>query len=109
MIVVLIVFLLLLGRGIWSISEKAAIARAERAHVAETAEELAVRIAEIEKSLGQLGSPRGIDQEIRGRYMVARPEEEVVVIVDDGPKKSENSEAAPQSGFWGRVQSIFSP
>jgi cell division protein FtsB len=106
-IVVLGVLLLLVGRGAWNIHERAVIARAERAQMGRTVDELDSRAIELEKSLTSLRGSRGVEEEVRRRYMVARPEEDVVVIVDDDRKKSENDEAVKGGTLWSRIWGMF--
>ncbi len=101
-ILVLLVVLVFVARGAWKIHEKALIARAERDKVARVLLEIEVRQAELQASLTVRRTDQGIEEEIRQKFTVARPWEEVVVIVDDSAKKGENGEAEGSRSLWER-------
>lgn len=106
-LIALAVVLLLVGDGAWNIYQKAAIARAERDSAARSLADLQSRTAELQASLVQLQSERGVEEDIRQKFTVVRPGEDVVVVVDDSTKKSENSEAVAPKGFWARIASFL--
>lgn len=104
----LAVLVFFVGRGAWNTHEKAQIARSER-NIAERALlDLEARSSELQASLIRLKSERGIEEEVRQKYTVARPGEEVVIVVDDSAKKGENSETVAEKGLWQSFVSIFS-
>ena len=105
-LVILTLVLLVVARGAWGIHQKAQIAISERNIARHSLEELESRTKELEVSLELLNSEQGIEAEVRQKYTVARPGEEVVVVVDDKAKKGENSEVVEKS-FWQRVVSFF--
>jgi len=106
-LVVLFIILLLVVRGAWGIHQKAEIAISERDIAARDLAEKQSRVSELNTSLMQLKSENGIEEEIRQKYDVARPGEEVVKIVDDSAKKGENGGAVSKKGFWQSLVSIF--
>ncbi len=105
-ILVFFVLVVMLARGAWNIHEKASIARSERDETAHTLLELQNRTTELQVSLSRLRSERGIEEEIRQKFTVAKLGEEVVVVVDDLPKKGENSETQGL-GFWAKLTGFF--
>lgn len=96
-----------MGKGAWGIHQKAQIALSEREIAARSLSDLEARTAELKESLTRLKSERGIEEEVRQKYTVARPGEEVVIVVDDSGKKGENSGAMEQKSFWQKLASIF--
>ncbi len=98
-ILVLLVVLVFVARGTWEIHEKATIARAERDQASRTLADVDGREAELEASLILRRTDQGIEDEIRQKFTVARPWEEVVVVVDESAKKGKNDEGAGK-GFW---------
>lgn len=102
----LLALFLVVANGAWNIYQKATIARAERDRAERSLADLAARTTELQASLARLESERGIEEDVRQKFTVARPGEDVVVIVDDGTKKSENSEAG-QQGFWARIAAFL--
>ncbi|MFA5997750.1 MAG: septum formation initiator family protein [Candidatus Paceibacterota bacterium] len=105
-LVVLFVALVFVTRGAWGIHQKAEIAISERDIAARDLAEKQSRVSELNTSLTRLKSDNGIEQEIRQKYDVARPGEEVVKIVDDSSKKGENGGVVEKS-FWQRIVSFF--
>ena len=95
-------------RGAWAIYQKAEIARSERDIAARALAELEGRTTELKTSLARLKSTQGIEEEVRQKYTVARPGEEVVVVIDENAKKSNNSEVVAEKSLWQRFVSIFS-
>ncbi len=105
-ILVLLVVLVFVARGAWKIHEKATIARAERDQAARALAEVDGREAELQASLAVRRTDQGIEDEIRQKFTVARPWEEVVVVVDESAKKGKNGEVA-EMGFWVRFLGFF--
>lgn len=106
-LVVLFFLVVVIGRGAWQIHQKAVIAQGERAQAARAVEELNLRVQGLEKSLTRLRSPEGAEGEARQKYTVARPSEEVVIIVDVDAKKGKNGEGVEERSLWGRFMSLF--
>lgn len=106
-ILVLLVALVLVSRGAWQVHEKAVIARTERDESARVLADLQDRNKALEASLTHLKSTQGIEDEVRQKYAVARPGEEIVVVVDESSKKGKNGDEAPQKSFWQRFISLF--
>lgn len=104
-LVVLFVLVAFLARGAWGIYQKAVIARAEREEAAQGLSELQDRTRELKASIARLKSEQGLEEELRQKFTVARPGEEVVVVVDADAKKSENG-GVPE-GFWARMAHFF--
>lgn len=106
-LVVLALLVFAVGRGAWGIYQKAEIARSERDIAARSLAELQARTSELQTSLALLKSDKGIEEEVRQKYTVARPGEEVVVVVDDSAKKGKNGEVVETKSFWQQIISIF--
>lgn len=106
-ILVLLVLVVLAARGAWHMYEKAAIARAERAESLKALAEVEDRKAALETSLERLKSAQGVEEELRQKFTVARPGEEVVVVVDADAKKGKNGSGAQEKSFWQRLASFF--
>ncbi|HAT68090.1 MAG: hypothetical protein A2481_02835 [Candidatus Yonathbacteria bacterium RIFOXYC2_FULL_47_9] len=106
-ILMLFVGFMLVSRGAWSVHQKAKIARIERDESVRILAELQERNTALEVSLERLKSDKGIEDEVRQKYAVARPGEEVVVVVDESSKKGKNGDEALQKSFWQRFISLF--
>jgi len=103
---VLFVLLIVVGRGAWKIHEKAVVAQTERDIAIRSLDDLGSRTNALQASLVLLKSDHGIESEVRQKYTVALTGEEVVVVVDDNTKKSENGEVVEKS-FWQHITSFF--
>ena len=93
--------------GAWQIYQKAMVARAERDITARGFADLQSRTKELETSISRLKSNKGIEEEIRQKYTVARDGEEIVIVVDENVKKSENREVATNESLWQRLASFL--
>jgi cell division protein FtsB len=103
---IFLVLIVLLAQGVWRISQKAAIARAERDEAVRALQDLQSRTSELQASLARFNGGTGIEEQVRQKFTVAKPGEEVVVVVDDGPKKSENGTDQNKS-VWQSVVGFF--
>ena len=106
-LVILAVLLFMVADGAWQVYQKARIARDERDRAARSLQDLQARNAELTASLARVQSNEGIEEDVRQKFAVARPGEDVVIVVDDNSKKSENSEASTTVGFWARLVSFL--
>ena len=91
-----------LGSLIWSLAGKAHIAVSQAHQVREQYRTLEVRKAKLEANLASLGTERGKEAAIRTAFGVARPGEEVIVVV---PPAVTTSTVTPT--WWQRVLSWF--
>lgn len=104
---VLFVVFLAVGKGSWDIHEKAVVAQTERDIAARSLAGLQARTTELQASLTELKSSQGIEEAVRQKYTVAKPGEEVVVVVDDSAKKGENGDVSSEKSFWQKIASFF--
>lgn len=99
---VLFVLSVIVARGAWQVYQKAAIARAERVEAESSLGELVSRTKGLEESIDRLKSERGVEEEIRQKFTVARSGEEVVIVVDETSKKSKNGASDDTIASWVR-------
>lgn len=57
---------------------------------------------ELSEKITNLSTDRGLEAEVRNRYRVIRPGEQLVIVVDDASKTVQN--VAPEPSFWARVK-----
>ena len=101
MLALLIVVLFFAGKGTWDVYQKARqsqqlleLAQQERA-------ELEAKQAEIEYRLNRVATETGIEEEIRGKFDVAREGEKLIVIVEsDAPEPIVEEEKGGIVGFF---------
>ncbi len=91
-----------LATSIWGLFAKAHIAVSEANEAKWQYEALETRKATLEANLAALGTPRGKDAAIRTSFGVARPGEEVIIVVPPLPATT----TEPLS-WWEKVLSWF--
>jgi len=91
-----------LGRNIWGLAGKAQIAVSHANEAKWQYEALEARKAILEANLAALDTPRGKDAAIRTSFSVARPGEEVIVVVPPLPATT-----TPPLSWWQSVLSWF--
>ncbi len=88
------------GRAAWHTFSKERDVAKDELNIEGAYEELVSRKNALVESNKKLDSERGIEEEIRGRFPVARPGEEVITIVDPKNKVTEPS-VEEAKGFLG--------
>ena len=100
---------LLLGNAAWHVWEKQQQAALEYRTQAAALVELQGRKDALHQKLSALDTDRGVEAELRERYSVAKPGEELIVVVE--PKKTENPVTYESKTAWESfrdwVSSIF--
>jgi cell division protein FtsB len=72
-LVVLLLVLVWVAKGAWGVHQKAKIAISERDIVQHSFDDLTARTTELNASLDRIKSQKGIEEEVRQKYTVARP------------------------------------
>lgn len=104
---VLVVLLGLLGNGTLGVYNKMKEAKQLR-HAAEAEHEaLVVRTAELEASLAQLATPRGVESVIRARYPLVKPGEQEYILVDQ-PTTDVDTASSTRESIWVSIFGWFS-
>jgi cell division protein FtsB len=103
---ILLAFLLAtVGAAAWRMYGKAEEARIAHDESKAALESLTERKSAVEKSLSKLSTERGIEEEIRLRYQLAKPGEEQIVLVS---KEEEVPTTTPaKKSFWEDVSGWF--
>jgi len=105
-LVVLLLVAVALIASVWGVYQKERETRIKRAGRAEELKELEGRAASLESEIDRLSTKRGIEEEIRGKFEVAKEGEEVIVIVDAPEDKSEQTQKKRES-LWSKFLSWF--
>jgi len=99
---VLLVVAFWLTTSIWSLADKALIAVTQARESRAEYESLEARRAVLEANLAALATPRGKDAAIRTAFGVARPGEEVIVVVPPA-----TTTPVPELSWWDKVLNWF--
>lgn len=103
---VLLILVLLLGRAVWNVGEKAFETGAARQKQAAELAQLEERRAQLQQELERLGTRRGIEAEVRESYGMAKPGEEVLVFVES--PTSSTKQRQPERSWWQRLGAYVS-
>ena len=87
---------------IWGLAWKAEVAVREETDARNQYEALEARKSTLEANLAELETPRGKDGAIRTAFDVAKPGEEVIVVMPAG-----STTASTTRGFWSRMWRWF--
>ena len=80
--VILTVILLMALRNVWDVYKKNDMARINKEEAETRLSELETKKNNLEFEISRLGSDRGVEEELRERFQVTKPGEQVLVIVD---------------------------
>ena len=93
--------------GTWHIYQKEQLTRGNLEKVTGVYNELQKREKDLSASVDSLQTTFGIESEIRGKFGFVKEGEEMVVLVDEPNKKSENGEVPKKKSFWQKLKDIF--
>ena len=105
-IVILAVICLFLGRAVWNIYQKNALARAGRDETARELQDLKLRQTNVEVKLSKMQTRQGVEEEIRKTLPVAKDGEHVITIIDQTGSDTPSGDASStvtKPGFWAAV------
>ena len=107
MIIFLGLILVFLINAVWDVYKKAKIANDNKELVSQNFNELKERKEDLSSKIEKLNTERGVEEELRKKFGVAREGEEVVVVINpDIEKDKEKSIFSPQ-GLWQKFLGIF--
>jgi cell division protein FtsB len=99
-LVVLIVFLL---NAVWNVYQKRQIAKDNYVKIADNLKRLQAREKILSSEIERIKLDEGIEEEIRERYGLVKPGEEVLVIVSDNTAQVSTSTSANTS-LWQKIK-----
>lgn len=106
MLLVLSVVVIFLLGAVWDVYQQSREATGRRLESAAELEELVNRQTALRREIDYLSSDRGIEEEIRNKFEVAKEGEEVLIIVDPQQEETSTQEEV-EGGFWKRFFNIF--
>ena len=93
-----------LAGSVWDVRGKERISWQEKENARLAYEDLKARHEDLSEGVGRLETERGIEEELRGRFPVAKEGEEVIILVD-APESGGEAEKKPPAGLWGVLRS----
>ena len=105
-VVVLFIVVLFLLNGVWNVYQKERDTNEKKVMVQRELDELESRERELRKEVNRLSTKRGIEEEILGKFNVARSGEGIIVIVD-APEGDRTSDEQEKKSWWLRILEWF--
>ena len=98
-LLVLVALLWTVGSATWRVYSKGQEARKAHLNAEQSSNELNERKVSVGARLEKLGTEEGFEAEVRNRYQLAKPGEEVIVLVN--AQSAKNATTSTQSkGIW---------
>jgi len=89
MLFLLMIVIILLAKGVWTLGSKYKFSRAKYAEHSNNLKALVNKKINLEHTIKTLGTERGIEQEIRDKFRVAKDGERIIIIIDNNEEKQE--------------------
>ena len=103
----LLIVLFFLLKGVWNVYGKQQITRENYEETRVKLEALRARETKLSKDIEKLKTDEGVEQEIRDRYGLVKPGEEIIVIVDKSRENREDRLIYPEESFWQKIINWF--
>ncbi|MCR4330390.1 MAG: septum formation initiator family protein [Patescibacteria group bacterium] len=107
-LLVLGIIVLFLGNATWNVYQKYSEARGNEENVLNELRKLQERESDLSADIERLNTQRGVEEELRKRFGVAKEGEEVMIIVE--PVVSDEGsidDGVQKEGFWSSLFHIF--
>ncbi len=101
---VLAILVLFSFRSVWLVYQKQRESEGLKSLALAQVSQLSTRQREMDSEIAKLQTPQGVDEEIRDKFNVAKPGENMVVIVDD--QSSSTGTTTPKS-LWQKFLDLF--
>ena len=112
--VLLFVILIVFAKATWNVRQKAAESQVYLAQAQSQLDKASTTATELASSVAALKTQEGVETDIRSQFLVAKPGEQVSVIIDNdatssGSDTSSNAsvKASSTEGFWARIVDFF--
>ena len=102
--VILLAVSVFLAHGVWGVYQQERITRINKNQRSAYLEELKGRKTALEEEMARLNTDRGVEEEIRQKFEVAKEGEKELVIVDP-PDRSSGAGDQTKEGLWNRILS----
>ena len=104
--VVLFIAIIFLGKATYNIYQKSKLSSGNYVVVKRDYDNLKSRKEMLESEINRLQTDNGIEEEIRGKFNVARPGETVVIVINSTSSTSTDT-SSTNSGFWSKLWGMF--
>jgi cell division protein FtsB len=106
-VVLLLLVLLFVLKGVWGVYEKERLTRENLSRVQTELERLRERELYLSTGIERLKTPKGTEEEIRRKYGLVKPGEQVIVIVDEFNQSRQDRLIYPEKSLWDKIMEFF--
>ena len=106
-VIILIIVLLLFAQGTWRIYLKEKESRQNLERVESQLSTLTERKDTLTAQIERLNTEQGKEDEIRSKFQVSKPGEQVLVIVDKDSTPTTTPKVGVWSSIWSKILGIF--
>ncbi len=102
-LVILIILIIFMLKTVWGVYQKERLTKENLTKTNNNLSTLLVREKMLSSGIDKLKTDNGIEQEIREKYGLVKPGEEVIILVD----RDEGTSSLPissRAGFWQKVK-----
>ena len=105
-LVILLVIIFFILKAVWGVYEKQSIAKENLKKISTNFNTLQGRELILTSEINRLKTDSGVEEEIREKYGLVKPGEEVLVIIDSDEVIGSTS-VSSESTFWSRIINWF--
>ena len=102
----LFIIVIFLARSTYDIYKRKGVSAEGYASVKKSYDNLKGREAMLDSEIARLKTDQGVEEEIRGKFNVAKPGETIVTIIDSSSSTSTDKNGN-KKGFWATLASWF--
>ncbi len=102
-ILILLLVLFFVGRGVWKIYQKQVVTKENLEKVTDSLAKLQERESRLSSEITWLQTQAGTEAEIRERYGLIKPNEEVIVVIDRGNYDINLDKYLPTKSWWQKM------
>jgi cell division protein FtsB len=105
-IIILAILVVLMAHGVWDVYQKERLSATDSAEAAANLKILQDRQAVLSGDISKLSTPEGTEEEIRSKYSVAKPGENMVIMTNPGATSTASTPTTTES-WWQKIISAF--
>ena len=106
-LIVLLIAFVFIARAAWSVYNHQLASDRDRERVQNELAATEQRLATLQKQVAVLGTPQGVDEEIRSKFNVSKAGEGVAVIVGGAATTASTSVTFAEKNWWQKTLELF--
>lgn len=104
-VLLLVIFLGICLKGVWGVYQKSAYAKENLERVSDSYNNLQDRERILNQEIDYLKTSGGKEEEMRERFGLAKPDEDVVIIVNQGDTRTSPEYLPDKNTWWKKIRS----